>query len=221
MRARSLWAALLLPLIAGCQIWTGTPTVPGAQPRTATVAPTRRPPTPTPRNVLPAMTATSANVRIASSASEFSCEVAEKGTGQAAPRRRLFVKGNKVRLEWPMPAGQAVLVVDGDAQRAASWIVGQKQVTQQPFAQAQQQVSPYLDALRQTKELSKGTVSAHDAVGGEPCLVYRGNALTLCVSAAGIPLRIQRRTNSGESTQEWLNVLKGNVPDSLFASPGP
>ncbi len=219
--AISLVTALLL-LLAGC---TGSKST-----RTVTSAPS---PTVTKPAPIPAAAPTPSEAvgevlsRAASIASIRYVQVISP-PGQPARMQKVWVKGNKMRIEMTEGGQSTVGILNLDTQTAYTYIPAQNAATKGDLRQQGARSLMSLSAMEWAKALQgypSTTVVGSETIEGKVCLVVESgtqNAAELKTwlwKEHGLPIRMERPIAEDKMIIEWKSIEFGDIPDSMFELP--
>ncbi|MBM4432575.1 MAG: hypothetical protein FJ025_01060 [Chloroflexi bacterium] len=182
--------------------------------------PTTKPPTTTPVETLSEILGRAASVTSA----KF--DLVMTAPGAPAVVEKMWVKGNKIRVETEMEGQPLVIIQDRDAQALYMYIPAQNTATKTELEAETESIEQFSPAevakyILDSKPVATGT----ETVDGKACLVIEftggdGQKLTAWVwKEYGFPIKVEGSTPEGKAILEWQNIELSSIPDSMFVLP--
>ena len=159
-------------------------------------------------------------------AAEFSAEMTSDQMGEGI-RSKIYVKGNKVRLEGINPEGEAyITIMDIKAGMVVALMPQEKVYMEMSGMMAQSQMSQFEIEEEIAKIADKRLVGVEN-VNGYLCdkyeIVYHDKSLgkmTQWISQKlNYPLKMIYNSSYGTTSTEYKNIREGGISDSLFEIP--
>jgi outer membrane lipoprotein-sorting protein len=188
--------------------------------------------TPTPTSPTPTVTATPAETLselLEQAAGITSVKYDQVITTLQEPREsvqmKVWLKGNKMRVEMTYQEQDAVAIIDKDAQVAYLYVPSQNMASKTDLQGQGTMSVNFLPATEWSKSIlasSKSAVVATETIDGKDCLVVEntedqaGKMKMWIWKEYGLPIRMEVMDNA---IFEWKNMEVVSIPDSMFELP--
>ncbi len=144
----------------------------------------------------------------------------------ALSTQKVWVKGNKMRMEMSVLGLESITIVNQDIQTMYIYMPAQNQAMKMPLPQGEAVKPESSSATELAKSLAeqKPVVVGSETIDGKACLIIEINTPQGKVKAwlwkeYGFPLRWETETTEGIMRLEWKNIEFISIPDSMFELP--
>ncbi|MTI80490.1 MAG: DUF4412 domain-containing protein [Firmicutes bacterium] len=145
--------------------------------------------------------------------------------GQLLSQGRVWVKGEKTKMEFNAEGMNAIMYVDMSEQVAYNYLPSEQMAMKTDFSQAKSQIkgSP-LEYSKEYSSNNKYEKIGTEQVNGYTCegivLDENGEPVTVWVSKDyGIPVKVESIIDGKKATIDFSDIKVGDIPDSDFELP--